>query len=164
MHISTYHTIKTPNHFPPSAWGQWSTTNQKKTDIRTALQQRLCARHINQTHRCWNLWNTSTKALCVSGTVFFKHKYITNPSVTPEDAVISAANRMTDAPKIHHPHNICEDDIQALHFLEQIFEQAADNNKELGFDRWQASLSNKSSVWLDYIELRTQLNQFGMFG
>ena len=27
-------------------------------------------------------------------------------------------------------------------------------------DRVQASLKNKSYVWLDYIELRTRLNQF----
>ena len=30
-------------------------------------------------------------------------------------------------------------------------------------DRIQDSLRNKSSVGLDYIELRTRLNQFGMF-
>ena len=30
-------------------------------------------------------------------------------------------------------------------------------------DRVQASIRNKSSVWLDYIELRTRLNQFEMF-
>ena len=33
---------------------------------------------------------------------------------------------------MHHPHNMCEDDIQALHRLEQIFKQAAENNKEVG--------------------------------
>ena len=30
-------------------------------------------------------------------------------------------------------------------------------------DRVQASLMNKSSVWLDYIDLRTRLNQFEIF-
>ena len=80
-------------------------------------------------YRCWSLWNTSTKALRISGTVFFKHNYITNPSVTPEDDVISEANIITDALKMHHPHNMCEDDTQALHRLEQIFKQAADNTK-----------------------------------
>ena len=83
-------------------------------------------------YRCWNLWNTSTKSLRVSGTVFVKHKYTTNPPITPEDAVIYAANRMTDALKMHHLHNMGEDNIQALHCLEQIFKQAADNTKELG--------------------------------
>ena len=83
-------------------------------------------------YRCCNIWNTSTKALCVSGTLFFKHKYITNPSVTPEDSVISAANRMTYVVKMHHLRNMCEDDIQALHRLEQIFKQAAGNTKEVG--------------------------------
>ena len=32
-----------------------------------------------------------------------------------------------------------------------------------GIDRVQASLRNKSSVWLEYIKLKTQLNQFEMF-
>ena len=82
-------------------------------------------------YRFWNLWNTSTKALGVLGTVFFKHKYITNPSVAPEDTVISAENRMTDALKMHHPHNMCEYDIHALHRLEQTFKQAAYNTKEV---------------------------------
>ena len=35
-------------------------------------------------YRCRNLWTTSTKATRVSGTVFFKHNYITNPETTPE--------------------------------------------------------------------------------
>ena len=30
-------------------------------------------------------------------------------------------------------------------------------------DRIQDSIRNNSSVWIDYIELRTQLNQFEMF-
>ena len=85
-------------------------------------------------YQFWNLWNTSTKALGVLGTVFFKHKYITNPSVAPEDTVISAENRMTDALKMHHLHNMGEDDIQALHCLEQIFKQSANNTKEVGIN------------------------------
>ena len=38
---------------------------------------------------------------------------------------------MTDALKMNHPHNMCEDDIQALHRLEQIFKRAADNTNEM---------------------------------
>ncbi len=39
----------------------------------------------------------STWATRVSGTAFFKHKYLTNPSVTPEDQIIVAAARLTNA-------------------------------------------------------------------
>ena len=31
--------------------------------------------------------------------MFFKHKYITNPSVTPEDAMVAAANNLSNAIK-----------------------------------------------------------------
>jgi len=31
--------------------------------------------------------------------MFFKHKYITSPTVTPQDAVIQAAKQLTDALK-----------------------------------------------------------------
>jgi hypothetical protein len=48
-------------------------------------------------YRCWKFWTVSTRAARVSGTAFFKHKYLTNPSVTPEDQIIAAAARLTDA-------------------------------------------------------------------
>ena len=79
-------------------------------------------------YRCWNLWNIKTKATRVSETAFFKHKYITNPTVTPEDAIISAANRMSQALRQYKPNNMCEDDVQALSRLEHIFTKAANNN------------------------------------
>ena len=65
-------------------------------------------------YQCWNLWTTSTKATRVSGTVFFKHNYITNTGTTPSDAIIAAANRMTETLRNHTPINMCEDDLEAL--------------------------------------------------
>ena len=35
----------------------------------------------------------------VSDIVYFKHKHITNPTVTPEDAVVQAAQQITAALK-----------------------------------------------------------------
>ena len=82
-------------------------------------------------YRCWNLWNVKTKSTRVSETVFFKHKYISNPTVTPADAIISAANRMTEALRTHKPTGMHEEDIQALARLEQIFQAAAKNNTDV---------------------------------
>ena len=79
-------------------------------------------------YRCWNLWTIKTKATRISDTVFFKHKYITNPSVTPKDAIISAANRMSEALRMYKSNTMQEEDIQALHRLEAIFKEAAVNN------------------------------------
>ena len=37
------------------------------------------------------MWTKDTRATRISATVFQKHKYITNPSVTPEDCVVDTA-------------------------------------------------------------------------
>ena len=82
-------------------------------------------------YRCWKLWNIKTKSMRISDTVFFKHKYITNPSVTPEDAVISAANRMSAALQAYKPNNMQEEDIDALRRLEAIFTEATNNGGQV---------------------------------
>ena len=81
--------------------------------------------------RYWNLWHTSTKATRVSGKVFLKHNYITNPETTPSDVIISAANRMTETLCTHTPINICEEDLEALQRLETIVAKAARTNSDV---------------------------------
>ena len=46
-----------------------------------------------------NLWVNEICAPRVSGTVFFKHKYVTNTTVTTKDSVIAAATNLADALK-----------------------------------------------------------------
>jgi hypothetical protein len=36
-------------------------------------------------YRCQNIWMKDMHGMRISGAVWFKHKYLTNPSVTPED-------------------------------------------------------------------------------
>ena len=76
-------------------------------------------------YQCWNLWNTSTKATRVLGTVLFKHNYITNPETTPTDATIAVANRMTETLRNHTPINMCKDNLEALRRLDIIFTREA---------------------------------------
>ena len=45
-------------------------------------------------YRCWRLWIKRTRATIISGMVFFKHKYILNPTVTAAEAVLAAAQDM----------------------------------------------------------------------
>jgi hypothetical protein len=40
---------------------------------------------------------TRAKRLTVTDTVFFKHKYITQPTVTPADAIVNAYNKLRQA-------------------------------------------------------------------
>jgi len=48
-------------------------------------------------YRCWKVWTKTTRTTRISGTMFFKHKYITNPTVTPADTIIAAASNLADA-------------------------------------------------------------------
>ena len=78
-----------------------------------------------------NLWTTSTKAAGVSGTVFFKHNYNINPETTPTDAIIAAANRMTETLHNHTPIKVCKDDLEALRRLETTFARVAATNTNI---------------------------------
>lgn len=48
-------------------------------------------------YRCDNVWHKDTKSVRVCGTVFFKHKYLTMPTLTPADAMISAMDSLAQA-------------------------------------------------------------------
>jgi hypothetical protein len=72
-------------------------------------------------YQCWKFWTPTTLATCISGAAFFKHKNLTNPSVTPEDQVIAAAACLMDtlqgikSPKLH------TSTLQALGDLRNVF-------------------------------------------
>ena len=60
-------------------------------------------------HYCsWIICMKDTKATRISATVFQKHKYITNPEITPEDRVIAAAGNLADELKGHTIPHISE--------------------------------------------------------
>jgi len=44
---------------------------------------------------CWTVWTPVSHTTRISVTVFFKHKYITNPSVAPADAIIAATANLS---------------------------------------------------------------------
>jgi hypothetical protein len=51
----------------------------------------------------------------------FKHKYLTNPSVTPEDLVIFAAENLAQALETSIPQHLQVSTIQALKDLSEVF-------------------------------------------
>jgi hypothetical protein len=63
----------------------------------------------------------------ISGAAFFTHKYLTNPTVTPEDRVIEAAGALAQALNNQMPFHMRESTIQALSNLQDVFQQAAVN-------------------------------------
>ena len=48
-------------------------------------------------YRCYRIWVTDTRNVRVGNTVFFKHKYLTMPTITNADALLQAASDMSTA-------------------------------------------------------------------
>jgi hypothetical protein len=74
-------------------------------------------------YRCWKVWTPTSRTTRISATVFFKHKYITNPSVTPADAIIAAAanlsHLLTNNLQAHHNNKVKQSDLTRLQILTQ---------------------------------------------
>jgi hypothetical protein len=68
---------------------------------------------------CHEVFISNTHHTQICSTVFFKHKYLTMPTLTPSDALICAANNLTDAiAGIIPPPNITTDAIdQSINFF-----------------------------------------------
>ena len=62
----------------------------------------------------------------------FKHKYITNPSVTPADTVIVAAGKVDEILRTYMHPNMTKTTIQALKCLKDTAQEDADANKFTG--------------------------------
>jgi hypothetical protein len=65
----------------------WDTRSDTGFGLGTAMEY----------HRCFRVYITKTRATRISDMVFFKHQYITNPSVSPESHVVAAAQQPTIA-------------------------------------------------------------------
>jgi hypothetical protein len=76
-------------------------------------------------YRCWKFWMVSTWATRISGTAFFKYKYLTNPSDTPEDQIIVAAACLTNAIQGTITANMHTSTLKSLSNLQSIFHNAA---------------------------------------
>ena len=64
-------------------------------------------------------------------TVFFKHKHITNPTVTPADAIAHSAKELTEALKDNVPGSLGDISLDELTIVEQIFAQKAQSYKAM---------------------------------
>ncbi len=71
-----------------------------------------------------------TQATQVSGAVWFKHKYLTNPSVTPEDQIVAAIGGLAKTLTTGVPPQLCNDTVDKLCKLQKILEPRTDRNDE----------------------------------
>jgi hypothetical protein len=71
-----------------------------------------------------------TQATQVSGVVWFKHKYLTNPSVTPEDQIIAAIGGLAKTLTTGVPPQLRSNMVDKLCKLQEILEPRTDGNDE----------------------------------
>jgi hypothetical protein len=77
---------KVEAHIKPSVHKTWAAHTASGYYIRSAWEH----------YRCHKIYITDTKHSHISETVFFKHKYLTMPNLTPVDALIKAADNLVD--------------------------------------------------------------------
>ncbi len=77
---------KVEAHIMPEVCKTWAAHTASSYYIRNAWVNYMC-------HR---VYISSSKHEHVSGTVFFRHKYLTMPTITPTDALIKAADNLVD--------------------------------------------------------------------
>jgi hypothetical protein len=86
-------------------------------------KRRNCAKHCKKAfvvgtspdhYQCWKFWSTTTRATQISGTAFFKHKYLSNPSATPKDLVITVAANLAKALETTIPIDLRDSSMKVL--------------------------------------------------
>ena len=81
-----------------------------------------------QHYQCQKVWMKDTHATQVSGAVWFKHKYLTNPSITPEDQIEAAIGGLAKTLTTGVPLQLRVDMVNNLHKLQEILEPRRDEN------------------------------------
>ncbi len=72
-------------HIKPEDCRTWDTQSDAGFSIGTSMEH----------HRCFRVYITRTRATRISDTIFFKHQYIMNPTISPESHVVVAVQQLT---------------------------------------------------------------------
>ena len=81
-------------------------------------------------YRCWKFWTPTTRATRISGAAFFEHKYLTNPSITPEDQVIAAAAHLSNTLQGIRSPQLHTSTLKLLCDLQDIFYEVANTTQD----------------------------------
>eukprot|EP00804_Cyclotella_cryptica_P020576 CCRYP_003416-RA/>CCRYP_003416-RA protein AED:0.30 eAED:0.30 QI:0/0/0/1/1/1/3/0/460 len=79
-------------------------------------------------YRCWKIWSPATRSTRIAATVFFKHKHLTNRSISPADALIAAAANLTHV--IQHNAKAKHVGAKNLHDLQRLQQFFSDTAKQ----------------------------------
>ena len=107
--------IEVRSYVPPHKRKTWSVKSQKGHYIGTSMEH----------YRYYMVDITETRQIQGSETVFFKHKYITMPTVTPADAIIQAAKQLADSLQGKSPSFLTPSATDQIKQLSDIFTAAA---------------------------------------
>jgi hypothetical protein len=105
-------------HVKPEDQRTWDTRSDVGFSLGTSMQH----------HRCFWVYITKTRATRISDTVFFKHQYITNPTVSPESHVVMAAQQLATALKGNIP--VGNEMAEALKKVSKLFTKVAATKNE----------------------------------
>jgi hypothetical protein len=97
-------------------------------------------------YQCHKVWIKDTHAMRVSGAVWFKHKYLTNPSITPEDQIVAAIGGLAKTLTTGVPTQLRNNTVDKLCKLQEILEPRTDGNNErkITAPRQQAPMPRQS--------------------
>ena len=109
-------------HDKPGNRGSWAEHASDGWHLGTSMEH----------HRCFNVWVKATRAERVTGTIFFKHKYLTDPIITPEDTVVAAAQQLTNA--LQGNVSGSNEQLEALKGVAKLFEDIAANKSQLAHE------------------------------
>jgi hypothetical protein len=77
-------------------------------------------------YRCQKIWMKDMHDTRISGAVWFKHKYLNNPSVTPEDQIIAAIGGLAKTLRTNVPPQLHDDTVDKLQKLQDILQPRLD--------------------------------------
>ena len=101
-------------HEPPDKRGTWSQHSKKGWYLGTS----------DEHYRCYKIHVKETRAERISETVFFKHKYVSNPSLTHGDLVVKAAQDLARV-LLHKSNAKGDDNLRGLKALSGMFSALA---------------------------------------
>jgi hypothetical protein len=105
-------------YIPPDKRRSWSVKSKKGHYIGMSTEH----------YRYYLVDVTETKQIQGSETVFFKHKYITMPDVTPADAIVEAARQLSATLQGRAPSFLIPTETDQIRQLSNIFSSAASAN------------------------------------
>lgn len=82
-------------------------------------------------YRCHNVIVKETRAVRTTDTIVFRHKRVTNPSVSAADAIVTAATKLTESIQGNMKNDLQNADIHELERLSKIFQDAATKVSEI---------------------------------